>query len=166
VGFPPETRFVVRKDPHRTRRALATTAGVAVVGLLVVVVSPAADGAIPQPVYFFTNTTQPLDKTNKLVIKPSSFLMFQDGAWVLQKLKWTHWGSKIARATGVSNTSDGIPNIAQGKRSTTPARVTLSKPGRFRGHEVYHCFTLTIPAHPEANQHLCIKKLGSLFLLQ
>jgi hypothetical protein len=134
--------------------------------LLAVAASPAAHGAIPQPVYFFTNTTQPLDRTNRLVIKPSSFLMFQDGSWVLQKLKWTHWGSKVARASGLSNTSDRIPNAAEGKRITTPVRVALSKPERFRGHEVYHCFKLTIPAHPEANQHLCIKKLGSLFLLQ
>jgi hypothetical protein len=156
----------VRKDTHRTLRAGATAVSVAVAALLAVVLSPAAHGAIPQPVYFFTNTTQPLDKTNKLVIKPSSFLMFQDGGWVLQKLKWTHWGSKVARATGISNASDGIPNMAEGKRTMSPARVTLSKPGRFRGHEVYHCFTLTVPAHHESDQHLCIKRLGSLYLLQ
>jgi hypothetical protein len=127
--------------------------------------SVAAHAAIPQPVYFFTNTTQPLDKQNPLVIRPSGFLLFQDGQWVLEHLHWKHWGSRVARATGISNTSDGIPDAARGKRTKTPAHVTLSKPGRFRGHEVYRCFTLTIPAHPAANQHLCIKRAGSLFLL-
>ena len=128
--------------------------------------SVVAQGAIPQPVYFFTNTTQPLDKQNPLVVRPSGFLLFQDGKWVLQDLHWKHWGSSVARAAGISNTSNGIPDVARGKRIKTPARVMLSRPGRFRGHEVYRCFTLTIPAHPSSNQHLCIKQVGSLFLLQ
>jgi hypothetical protein len=54
--------------------------------------------------------------------------------------------------------SNGIPNQAEGKRIKTAARVVLSKPGRFEGREVYRCFTLTIPAKPASDQHLCLKQ--------
>jgi hypothetical protein len=71
-------------------------------------------------------------------------------------LHWTGWGSSIARATGVSNASNDIPDVASGKRIKSTAYVTLSNPGRFRGHEVYRCFTLSIPSFPPSDQHLCL----------
>jgi hypothetical protein len=115
-----------------------------------------AQGAVPQPIYFFTDTAEPINKRNPLVIRPSGFLMFQDGSWVLERLHWTGWGSSIARATGVSNASNDIPDVASGKRIKSTAYVTLSNPGRFRGHEVYRCFTLSIPSFPPSDQHLCL----------
>jgi hypothetical protein len=113
-------------------------------------------GAIPQPIYFFSNTINPINKQNPLVIRPSGFTMFEDGSWDLQGLRWTGWGSSVAHANGISSASNGIPNQAQGKRIKTPAQVTLSNPGRFQGHEVYRCFTLTVPSHPASDQHLCL----------
>jgi hypothetical protein len=130
------------------------------------VLSGAAHGALPQPIYFFTDTATLINHNNPLVIKPSGFLMFQDGQWVLQDLHWTGWGSPVARARGISNSSNDIPDAAQGKRIKTPAQVTLSSPGRFRGHEVYRCFTLTVPASPASNQHLCLARFGRTWLLQ
>lgn len=114
-----------------------------------------AESRLPQPIYFFTNTAQPINKQNHLVIRPQGFLLFQDGQWVLERLRWTGWGSSVARATGVSNSSNDIPDAANGKRIKTWARVTLSNPGRFRGHEVYRCFTMTVPP-PASGMHLCL----------
>ncbi|HZE15619.1 MAG TPA: hypothetical protein VE197_07860 [Mycobacterium sp.] len=89
-------------------------------------------------------------------VKPSSWLMFADGSWVLEKLKWTGWGSKVADATGISSASNGIPNQAQGKRIKKKAKVTLWNPGRVLGHTVYRCFALTLPKRANS-MILCLK---------
>jgi hypothetical protein len=124
-----------------------------------------AQAALPQPIYFFTDTAQPINNRNPLVIRPSGFVMFQDGSWVLERLRWTGWGSSVARATGVSNSSNDIPNAAQGKRIKTWAHVTLSNPGRFQGHEVYRCFTMTVPS-PASDMHLCLGHAHSIYILE
>ena len=115
-----------------------------------------AESRLPRPIYFFSNTAQPINKQNPLVIRPKGFLLFQDGSWVLERLRWTGWGLSSTRATGISSASNDIPDVASGKRIKTVAHVTLSNPGRFQGHEVYRCFTLTIPAQPASDQHLCL----------
>ncbi|MGH2881752.1 MAG: hypothetical protein ACRDPA_03450 [Solirubrobacteraceae bacterium] len=122
--------------------------------------SAVALGGLPQPIYFFTDTATPINSHNPLVIRPSGFLLFQDGQWVLQDLHWTGWGSSVARASGISNSSNDIPNAAQGKRIKTWADVTLSNPGRFRGHEVYRCFALTVPP-PASDMFACLAQIGS-----
>ncbi len=78
-------------------------------------------------------------------LKPSSWLMFADGSWALEKLKWTGWGTKVAHATGISSASNGIPDQAQGKRIKEKAYVTLWNPGQVLGHRVYRCFALSLP---------------------
>ena len=77
-------------------------------------------------------------------VKPSTWLMFADGSWLIVKLKWTGWGGSVAHGTGISSASDGIPNLAQGKRIKKPAAVTLWNPGTVLGHRVYRCFSLTV----------------------
>ena len=84
------------------------------------------------------------------LIRPSSILLAEDGSSVIEHLRWTGWGSSVAHATGIRSASNGIPNMAQGKRITKPAHVTLTNPGLFQGHEVYRCFTLTVT--PTANE--------------
>jgi hypothetical protein len=78
-------------------------------------------------------------------VKPSTWLMFADGSWVIEKLRWTGWGGKVAHAAGISSASNGIPNEAQGKRIKKKATVTLWNPGKVLGHRVYRCFALTVP---------------------
>ena len=78
-------------------------------------------------------------------VKPSTWLMFADGSWVLEKLKWTGWGTKVAHAAGISSASNGIPSQAQGKRIKKKAKVTLWNPGKVLGKRVYRCFALTLP---------------------
>lgn len=153
--------------------------GLYVVGAAVAVLAmPVADRAaearrhVPQPIYFWASTASSVavpkgqpPATNRRVIRPSSIVMFADGSWALEKLHWRHWGSRVARATGISSASNGIPDQASGKRIKSRAKVTLSNPGRFRGHEVYRCFTLRIPAHPRSNEHLCLTNGGGYWYL-
>jgi hypothetical protein len=81
--------------------------------------------------------------------------MFADGSSDLQGLHWTAWGKSVARTTGIRNLGIDFPNVAQGKRMDAAAEVTLSNPGRFQGHEMYRCFTLTVPP-PATNLRECL----------
>jgi hypothetical protein len=122
---------------------------------------------LPRPIYFWSNLPVAINKQNPMVIRPKTFLLFEDGQWVLQGMHWTGWGSSVAHGTGISSSSNGIPNAAQGKRIKTWARVTLSNPGRFQGHEVYRCFSLAVP--PPANygpQPLCLARSGGAWVLK
>jgi hypothetical protein len=145
----------MRNRRRKVRSVLKPPACVAFVAAIALLLPAVAQGALPQPIYFFTNTTQLINKQNPLVIRPKGFLLFQDGQWFLERLRWTGWGSSVARATGVSNSSNDIPNAAEGKRIKTWAHVTLSDPGRFQDHEVYRCFTMTVPP-PASDMHLCL----------
>jgi hypothetical protein len=78
-------------------------------------------------------------------MRPSGFVLFLDGQWVLQDLHWAGWGSSVARATGISNSSNDIPDAASGRRIKTWADMTLSSPMRWHGHEVYSCFKILVP---------------------
>jgi hypothetical protein len=137
-------------------------------GVLVVTstlgLASAAHAAIPQPVYFWSSTALTIDGPGRsplpVMIRPATIVLFADGSWDVEQLRWSGWGSSVARATGISSASNGIPNQAEGRRIKTPARVTLSNPGRFEGHEVYRCFTLTLPSHPRSDQHACLKRQG------
>lgn len=46
-------------------------------------------------------------------MRPSGFALFLDGQWVLQDLRWSGWGSSVARATGISNSDNDIPNVGK-----------------------------------------------------
>ena len=111
--------------------------------------------ASPRPVYFFSDNSQPISSHNRLVTRPAGFVLFLDGQWVLQNLHWTGWGSTVARATGVSNSSTGIPDAAHGRRIKTWADMTLSDPVRWHGHEVYSCFTILVPP-PASDSSGCV----------
>jgi hypothetical protein len=133
--------------------------------LALALMAAVAQAVLPQPIYFFTNTQQPINSTNPLIIRPKGFLIFQDGSWVLEKLRWTGWGSSVAHATGISNSSNDKPDAASGKRIKTWAKVTLSNPGRFQGHEVYRCFTMTVPP-PASSMHLCLGHTHGTYIME
>jgi hypothetical protein len=126
-------------------------------------------GAVPQPIYFWSDVAATISAPGQPpgapeLVRPSAIGLFADGSWDVDHLRWTGWGSSVAHANGISSKSNGIPNMAQGKRIKKPAQVTLSNPGRFQGHEVYRCFTLTVPA-AAVNEKLCLKRIGSAWLL-
>jgi hypothetical protein len=99
------------------------------------------------------------------VARPHVIIMFADGSWGIERLHWSGWGTSVAHATGISSASNGIPNMAEGRRIKKPAEITLSSPGRFYGHEVYRCFKLTVAA-PATGEHLCLKDLHGYWLLE
>jgi hypothetical protein len=120
---------------------------------------PPATAAARQ-IYFFANPGVPADAPyNHLVMRPTGIPLFQDGQWVLEKLHWTGWGSNVAHARGLSSSSNDQPNAAEGKRIITWAKVRLSKPGRFHGHEVYRCFSVTVPP-PAHYGRACLQRIG------
>ena len=103
-------------------------------------------------IYFFARPSsavalvgQHLPTPNPLVLRPSGFPLFEDGQWILEKLHWSGWGSSVARASGLSSSSNDDPNAEQGKRIITWAKVRLSQPGVFRGRRVYRCIRITVP---------------------
>lgn len=138
----------------------------AAAALVLVAGSAGAARGASSETYFLTSTALPLDRSNPWTVRPELIYLYADGGWNLEKLQWTGWGTNVAHATGLSSASNGIPNMAEGKRIIKPAQVTLSKPGQVRGHRVYRCFRLTIPSSPKSNQSLCLQKSGgyTLFL--
>jgi hypothetical protein len=137
----------------------------------VVRVGSASSGSSPvsQPVYFWPSLAvairSPDSSPLQEVKHPSAIGVFADGSWVLEGLHWTHWGSSVAHATGISSASNGIPNQAQGKRIKTPAEITLSKPGKFFGREVYRCYAMKV-LPPATSAHGCLTHVngGSWYL--
>jgi hypothetical protein len=132
-------------------------------------VSPAhpVDRMPPQPIFFWASVASTISvpkgqvpSGNRRVVRPRSIALFADGSWFVEKLHWHRWGTRVARATGISNASNGVPDQATGKRIKSRATVTLSNPGRFKGHEVYRCFDLKVPARPASDMHLCLQRSG------
>jgi hypothetical protein len=57
------------------------------------------------PIYFWANlgaAVSPPDKfaPNPFVMRPRAFVIFQDGSWQIEKLRWTGWGTSVAKARG------------------------------------------------------------------
>lgn len=128
------------------RRPMRTIiACVALGGLLTFAASAVVSARTSAPVYFFSDNSKPIDARNRLVMRPSGFVLFLDGQWLLQHLRWTGWGSTVARATGISNSATGSPNATRSPRIKTWADMTLSDPVRWRGHMVYSCFKILVP---------------------
>lgn len=128
------------KARHRNGTVCAALAA-----CLIMAVSTAAGARTARPVYFFSDNSKPIDAHNPLVMRPSGFVLFLDGQWVLQHLRWTGWGSPVARAAGISNSATGVPNAARSPRVKTWADMTLSAPVGWRGHMVYSCFKILVP---------------------
>ena len=90
-------------------------------------------------------------------VRPSEVFMFQDGSWVIDKLHWSGWGGRVARATGISSASNGNPSQAAGKRTKDPVQFVLSGRRDLLGRTVYACYRLTDPKAPQTDQHDCLK---------
>lgn len=115
--------------------------------------------------YFFSSPSDivaidgKLSDRNRFVVRPKGFPLFLDGQWVLEKLHWTGWGSQVTKARGRSSSSNDIPNAAEGKRIITWAKVRLSQPGRFHGHRIYRCITVTVPPPADYGGPRCLQRI-------
>lgn len=153
------------------RRAWATLARFGALLFVVAVVAgtlTAAAGAIsaPQnasPISFYSDFGNMANK-GSLVVRPATLYLTEDGSVALIHLKWSGWGTNLAKATGIWSASDGMPSQATGKRITSPARITLSSPGLILGHRVYRCFQID-PPHPTRDiyDHACMQRDGAFY---
>ena len=145
-------------------KRLAVTAALAL-GLILPMMARAA---IPQPIYFWGNVAAfieaPGQPAELPAVRPSVISLTADGSADVEHLQWTGWGASVAHATGISSASNGIPNMAQGKRIKKPAQVTLSSPGLFQGREVYRCFAVTVPP-AAASPPSCLTDRGGYWSL-
>jgi hypothetical protein len=168
-----------RRPVHRSTRAdLGAVALLIALVLTLTALIPAAASADPHPVsagvdrgqgaspiYFWANLGYPVKTpvrgfSNPPVIRPSTFTIFEDGSWEIEKLHWTGWGSPVAKATGTSNADTDDPNVAEGKRILTPAKVTLYDPGTFGGRRVYRCIRIKL-RKPASFPTSCLQRTGS-----
>lgn len=102
---------------------------------------------------------------SSLVVRPSTLMLVEDGSVALIHLKWSDWGTSVAHATGIWSASNGTPSQATGKRTTSPARLTLSNPGLVLGHTVYRCYQID-PPHPRRDiaDHACLQGQGTFYM--
>lgn len=165
--------FKVAASPSRSRDIKIRTLFGHWVALLLVtafgsaVVTPAlAAGASPatRPISFYSEILDSISSNAPLDVRPSMLLLAEDGSVALVHLKWSGWGTSVARATGVWSASDCTPDCADGKLTTHPAQLTLSSPGLVFGHRVYRCFQVT-PANPQRDPEDagCIQQQGTSY---
>lgn len=76
--------------------------------------------------------------TNKVVVKPSSFIIScADANSYLQRIHWTSWTARTAGATATYTENNCTPYCAAGKFINYPATVTLSAPRSAKGREFF-----------------------------
>ncbi len=117
------------------------------------------------PIYFWANLGYPVKSPvrgfpNPPVIRPSKLIIFEDGSWEIEKLHWTGWGSPVAKAIGKSNADTDDPNVAEGKRIITPAKVILYDPGTFGGRRIYRCIRIKLQK-PASFPTSCLQRTGN-----
>jgi hypothetical protein len=141
------------------RSALAISASALVLGGW----TPASHAAVPQPVRFWPNVSLvvagPGAQRVPLVTRPKTILLTNDGFSGVARLRWTGWGTTVAHATGVIVGR----RVGSNHEIRHPARVRLSDPGRFHGHEVYRCLTVTVAKHVDLGVNLCLAHRGGVW---
>lgn len=146
-------------------RLLRITALVATAVWLSIAFADAGGARASGQVVFYSDVAQlvpgtPPYSSNVPSVRPRSVLMFQDGSWVIEKLRWSSWGGSVARAAGISSASNCKPNCAQGTRTDHPVQFVLSQRRHLFGRTVYACYQLTDPKAPSTDQHDCLKHTG------
>jgi hypothetical protein len=114
-----------------------------------------ASSARARTTYFFAS---PFDQLpGRYVTRTRTLPIFVDGRWTLTGLRWTRWGARTTRATGMSVSSDA----ASGRVVKTRARVTLSNPGPFAGRTVYRCIAVAVPRPASFGPRRCLRRTGA-----
>ena len=144
----------------RAGRAALLAVAAAALGMIA---TPAL-GAGSGPISFYGDIGNIIDSHNPLLVRPATLLLTEDGSVALVHLRWSGWGTRIARATGAWSASNCTPSCATGKRTTRPARLTVSSPGVVDGHRVYRCFRID-PPHPrrDIEDQACIRRQGGFY---
>jgi hypothetical protein len=133
--------------------------------------SPGAGSALARPTsrtpVYFVVSPQGLNveegHSNRLVVEPSTLVVFPHRGWSIVGLRWQDWGSPKAEAAGTSVEATCEPNCAHGPRANapagsftrSPARILLRDLGRWHGHLVYRCFTAVAPSSVPTFESSC-----------
>jgi hypothetical protein len=145
-------RFRPRRLVSRSFRLQLVGARSALTGLLAIVsllmLTPMTAIATSSPslrahptasrIYFFDN----LGLASGLRQRPAQIDFDADGNNTVTGLHWRGWGGSIARGSGTNHVDNCVPSCAQGHIAKVHVVVTLSSPGRFRGHRVYRCWAV------------------------
>jgi hypothetical protein len=86
-------------------------------------------------------------------MRPSRITFAADGNHFVTQLRWRGWGNATTRATGIDHIDNCEPNCAAGHVYAVPAKVTLWRPGKKKGREVYRCFDVVASAGPPQQRH-------------
>lgn len=157
IGYPPRCP---QCQPLTMRPKYNGVPAPALPGVPAVMAAPATG-----QITFYSDIGNTINNHSALVIRPSTFLLTEDGSVALVHLRWIGWGSSVARATGVWSASNCTPSCATGKLTKRPAKLTLSRPGFVAGHRVYRCFQIS-PPHPSRDiaDRGCIRRDGTSYI--
>ena len=164
TGAPSPRRRTVTRCCSRAAGAVLWTRMPAVLvastlSALTIVLAATSLAAVAPTIYFYTNIPGFISSQTPPAASPSFIPLTEDGASILEDLRWTGWGSSVARASGVGDASTCNPSCGTGRRIKTPVRITLSDPGRFQGYEVYRCFQLTFLTSRPSGEFACLGRL-------
>lgn len=105
-----------------------------------------------------------LVSSDMLAVRPTEIFLTNNGTVVLGDLKWSGWGTSVARATGVWSANGCDPDCADGKWTKRPGRLTLSSPGVVLGRRVYRCFQVDPPdKKDDVIDHGCLHLDGGTY---
>ena len=146
------------------RAALLLVVAASLGGLVAEPAMASGAGVGAGPISFYSDLGNMANKSS-LAVRPSTLMLVEDGSVALIHLKWSGWGTSVAHATGIWSASNGIPSQATGKRTTAPARLTLSSPGLVLGHRVYRCYQID-PPHPRRDiaDQACMQQQGTFYM--
>ncbi|MDE2293983.1 MAG: hypothetical protein KGL36_00845 [Gammaproteobacteria bacterium] len=113
---------------------------------------------------FFGGLGDIVSRRSSPVDRPVTLFLTEDGSVALLHLRWTGWGTELARATGRWSASDCTPSCASGRRTTGAARLTLSSPGSVFGHRVYRCFQIALTAQTWNRTRTCLRREGNFYV--
>jgi hypothetical protein len=88
---------------------------------------------------YFGQSQDPADRA----YKPKALQVAGEGSFVVEQMRWSFWGSRVARGRGIGAQDDCEPDCATGTFHRAAARVKLWRPRRKCGHEVWTRMTLT-----------------------
>lgn len=120
--------------------------------------APSGPSATPQQ----TVVSAVIDNcSGKQVPQPSEVVLTcADAGWVLDHLKWTHWGLPTASASGEWSEKNCKPNCATGGISTYPVTVTVS---RLSG-TAYTRMSISAPTSPTPQAAFVLGSAGPAFV--
>lgn len=78
-----------------------------------------------------------------LAFRPHTLEVAGEGSFIVQRMRWSTWASRLARGRGIGAQDDCEPDCATGTFHRAPARIRLWRPRQRCGHRIWTRMTLT-----------------------